>query len=231
MAAHGRHRVSVDHRGRGAWVLAHLGRDRRGERHGQARGGLAEDLAHARLVGGEARRVQEADGDGLHAFLDEPARDRAHLGLVERRDDTPVHRHPLGHVEAEVARDQRLGIADAEVVEVVAGLGADTQQVAEAAGDARALQHRVGDDGRRPEDPQRLAAHAARPREHFIDPLQHRQRRIGGRAEHLVDVHAAGVVQQREVGEGSAGVEAELHPAGVSSRNAAIACHSSAYVV
>jgi hypothetical protein len=46
-----------------------------------------------------------------------------------------------------------------------------------------------------------------------------------------VDVHAPGVVQQGEVGEGPAGIEGELQGTDPSSRSASTACHSSVYVV
>ena len=57
-----------------------------------------------------------------------------HGGLVEGRAHAAVDGHPLRHLQAQVARHQRGGLHDADVVELVLALAPDLERVAEALG-------------------------------------------------------------------------------------------------
>jgi hypothetical protein len=58
---------------------------------------------------------------------DEPA----HVAFVERLHDCAVGRDALGHVEAQMTRDERFGKLKVQIVEIETMLAADLHRVAE----------------------------------------------------------------------------------------------------
>src|SRR5437763_447802 len=79
---------------------------------------LGQDRRRAPLVVGGAVGVEEADRGGLHALAPGPAREPAHLVLVQRPVDGPAGEHALVHLPAPPARDERLRQLEEEVVQV-----------------------------------------------------------------------------------------------------------------
>ena len=165
---------------------------------------------------GIAIGVQEADGDRLDAVGDQALRHRAHFGGVERRQHVAVAVHALRHLQPMAARHQRVGEAQEQVVDVVALLGAHLEDVAEAArgdqaepraaaldqgvGDQRRAVHHVADVGKR--EPSRL--------QQFGEPLERADRWVVRRGQALVQADVVALrVEQDEVGEGAADVEAD----------------------
>src|SRR5207249_3797381 len=57
---------------------------------------------------------------------------RIHRAGIERAPDAAVGLDTLGHLEAQVARHERLGLGDGEVVELVLPLAPDLERVGEA---------------------------------------------------------------------------------------------------
>jgi hypothetical protein len=115
------------------------------------------------------------------------------------------------------ARHQWIGILDVQIVEIVAPFIADAQHVLKAGGrnearlDALALEDGVCDNGGRAKHLKSIQIDAAaEPDEQFGYALDNRFRRVLRRAQHLVQVQLAIVVQQREIREGTAGIECEL---------------------
>ena len=214
---HQRPCVGVDRRGGCAVVLAdfraHAGR----QRHADAGQVLAQQRADALLVPGVAVAVQQA-----HRDRPDPARldgvgNLLHALLVQRHQHVAVHRHPLDRTEAVHARYQRFRELQLQVIQVVAALGADAQDVLETIrGDQRrrraaAFQHRVGDHRGRAEDRGHVAAPSLAHLQQLVDALQHRAGRVVGRAQYLVGMHDPGIVEQCQVGERAAGIESEFH--------------------
>ena len=128
-----RPRVGVQHRRRGAVVVAHLrqqiARRRDVGRRAAARG---RDRARARSCPGFGGRVHERDRDGLDALAAEGLAGRAHVVERERRDllARPVDA-PLD-AQAQEARDERRGRLQAVVVRLLAQAVAQRERVAEA---------------------------------------------------------------------------------------------------
>jgi hypothetical protein len=165
-------------------------------------------------VGRVDEGVQEADRDAFDPLVAQRRNQRADGLLVERAQDRAGVVEPLGHRQAQVARHQRLGQGDAEVVLVVAALVAHREHVAEALGGeqggacARALDHRVGGErGAVDDHAERGGANAGfvQDRPHA---LQHALLGRGWGRQGLDGVAAAGVFE-REVGEGAADVHGE----------------------
>ena len=113
---------------------------------------LARDLGRAPLVGRVGVGVYEVDDQGLAARVAKSDDGRAELVFVEREDDPPLCVHALGHVEPQLARNQRLE-APRETPSAGPGAPAELEGVAESAGGdepalrALAFQDRVGGDG------------------------------------------------------------------------------------
>ena len=89
--------------------------------------------------------------------------------LLEFRDDVAAGGDAFADAEAVRAADERIGILDVQVVEVVAALVADAQHVLEAVGrdeaglDALAFQNRVRDHRGRPQNLQVLDGRSTAP--------------------------------------------------------------------
>src|SRR5262249_9002964 len=153
---------------------------------------------------------------GGPARLDEGARLRLHRPRVEAAPHAAVGLHALRHLEAEVARHERLGPRDGEVVQLVLPLAADFEGVREALGGegagARALAFDEGGGEQRRGVPPAgdLARLDAPLAQRGLYPGRHRARGIVVGGEHLAIHLAAGVViVDHEVREGAADVDAE----------------------
>ncbi len=198
-------------------VLPDLGDDLVGERDEELRELPPDQLGHRPLVGRVPVGVEEADGQRLDAAVHQPGHLAAHLGQVDGHDHRPVAGHPLVRLAAELPRHQRLGEAEEEVVDVVPLLGAGFKNVPEAArrqeADPRALapDDGVGDErGAVDQEPHLGAVHAGRPQQ-LLEPGQDAEGRVLRRGEALVDPHRARPrVEQDEVREGAADVEADV---------------------
>ena len=141
---------------------------------------------------------------------------RADVGIAERPDDLARWADALGHLEAQLARHQRLGIVGLQIEDLGPGLAADLEQVVEAGGGderdlaAAPLDQRVGGDrGAVGEKGEAALGHKR------AQPLQDGARGIVGRGGDLVRARLAGLlVHQEEVGEGAADVHSQrrTHP-------------------
>ena len=78
--------------------------------------------------------MEEDDGEGGDALGGKSCRCLEHGGLVEGHAHVAVHAHALRHLQPQVARYQRKGLYDLDVVELVFALAADLERVAEALG-------------------------------------------------------------------------------------------------
>ncbi len=209
VAAHQRRDGGIDDRRRRALVLAVFGQDIGGEGDVDVGQPGADGRADALLMLRSQEGEQQADGHRLDArrrhLFD-------HLGqrrLVQRRDDFTVRANPLSHLEAPFARHQRRRLVGNEGVEVGPVLPPDFQHVGEACrGDQRRrraapLQQGVGGHGAAVDDagPVRRAARR--------QPIEHRPRRVIGRARLLMQPQPPGLVHPDEVGERAAGVDAD----------------------
>ncbi len=201
----------VDGRGRAALELAVLGQELGPYRDvgvGPERGG---DLARLALVRVVDVRVHEVDHQGLDALPAQPQDRLAHLVRSQRRDHEALGVDALVHLEAEIARDQRLEVA-LEPVGRGARAPAQLQHVAEAArGDepgagALALEQRVGRGGRPVDDDRHLGRARRGPGQRALDPaglVGHGRRNLGHPDQ------ARGLVDEHQVGEGAADVDAD----------------------
>ena len=208
--------VGVGDGGGGAFELADLGGDLARDRHDHAREPLLEPGAHGVLVLRVGEGVHEHDGARLDALRGELGDERLEAGGVERGEHLAAGVHPLGGLEASVARDQGVGEADLEVVDVVAHLAAQLEDVAEAArgdergGGALPLEQRVRDERGGVDRGLDVAAVGARGVQQVSPPLHHRARGGLGRGQHLVGADGARLgVDEDEVGERAADVETE----------------------
>ena len=131
-----------------AQLRHHIGR----KRNEQVREFAFDQCAYGLLVCRIGIGVQEADRDGLDAVIDELAHSRAHFAGIERRDNAPVAVQPFADFEPVAARNERVGKAQEQVVDVVALLGPHFEAVAEALRREQAkfraapLDDRVGDE-------------------------------------------------------------------------------------
>jgi hypothetical protein len=143
------------------------------------------------------------------------------MRLIERRVDLAGVAHALGDFEAQVARHQRLGLVDLDVVEVGSLLAADLQKVTKAVGgdkaglDAAMLDEGIGrhrgavaeiDDrsGRMVAGLGRCAAHA------LLHALGNAARRIVRRRRNFPGLDPPRLlIEQADVGEGAARVYAD----------------------
>ncbi len=205
----------VDHRGRGALVLADLGRDlvRGGEIEVGMR--LGDRRGRGLLVRRVGVGVQEDDGERLHARGDQLRRLRQQRRFVERDQRIALGVHALGHFEPEVARRQRVRLGDEDVVELVFTLAADLQRVAKALGRDQAGDRALALDQRIGEQRSRVDGAVDRGRRNFtVERLFHPGDDaaggvvVGGQLLRLVDLPGR-LVENDDVGEGAPDVDSE----------------------
>ena len=211
-----RHDRRIEHRGARALVLAELRVDLARDREvAEVR---REQLPERLLVRGIGVGVQQADRDALDPVRLQLGDERPHLVGRERRQDIALRVHPLGHLEAQVPRHERIRLGgQVEAVEMRAVLPRDLEHVAEPArGDEAHGRDAPLDDGI---GDQRRAVREERPRaglglEHG-EPVQHARggRRRSGR--HLARAHGPGGIPGHEVREGAAHVDADASTGGV----------------
>ena len=213
------HRLGVGvHRRRGpALVLAHVPEDL--GRAGDVQVGElgAHELARRGLVYRIGVGVQEADGERLDAGgFDEVAHGRPGALGVQGLDHLSVVTYPLRNLPAQAPRNERIGPCEPEVEQVVALLEAHVEDVAEPRGDQHAglrtptFDDRVGDQGGAVGDGLDFRhGHVLAPEEGG-GAFDHRNGWVGRRGEALRHRDlAAALVEQREVGERPADVDAE----------------------
>jgi len=140
----------------------------------------------------------------------------AHAVEIERGDDLAVAVDALGDLQAAAAGDQGFGVLQEQVVNIVALLGAHFDDVAKSGGcdqaelRAAALDQRVGDQGGAVHDLADIRKLQAGRGDDLGQALQRADGRVlrGGEAFVQSDIRALGI-EQNEVGEGAADVEAD----------------------
>jgi len=158
--------------------------------------------------------MQKTDGDGPDAAVAQMPGDPRHAVFIEWHDRPPIGGHALDDAEASVAWNQWIGVLDTQVIKVVAAFGADSQHVLEAVRgqeggpDALALQYGVRDHRGGAQDLQAFLRRShIRTDQKFADTLNDGIGGIGRRAEHLVEMEHAGIVNECEIRECAACVE------------------------
>ena len=177
----------------------------------------AHELARRVLVHGVGVRVQEADGERVDAGrLDQVADRRTGALQVQGCDHPSVVIHPLRHLPAQAPGYERVGPCESEVEQVVALLEAHVEDVAEPRGHQHAgpraapLDDRVGDQRRAVRDRLDLDHGHVLAAQQGGGAFDDRNRGVGGGGEALRHSDlAAAFVEQREVGERAADVDAE----------------------
>ena len=153
VALHQRPHVGVDGGGGAALVFLLLSQDLARERDREVGQLGAEDLSHTLLVLGASVCVEQADRDGLDAQLAQSLRELPDLVVPQRPEHLPAGAHPLVHLEAQLALDERRRLRPEEVVQVRHAHAAQLEHVAEPSGrqerrpGAAALEDGVRRDG------------------------------------------------------------------------------------
>ena len=206
----------IHRRGGAALIFAEFRQQRMPERDVFVGPQGARDLAGAQLVRRVGVGVQEVDDEALAASRDQRVHRRRQRRLVERGHHLAACIHALGHLEAQLARDDRLEGAG-HAVGLGPGAPAQLERVAEAArgdqpdlGDL-ALQHRVGGGRGAVDDQVEIGGRHAG----CGDRLQHAGGLVGGRGRDFrqPDVLAARArFIQQQVREGPADIDADNPP-------------------
>ncbi len=208
--------VGVGDGRRRALELADLGRHlvRRGrEDLGMTLGDEANGLG---LVARVRVGVKEHHRERAHAAVGQSLDRRHELIAIERPADGAIGVDTLAHLEPQIARDQRLGLGDVEVVELELSLAPDLERVAESGrrdqpGDgALALDEGVGEERRRVHDAREVSRLERPVSENRRDARDHGTDRVVVGRQHLAAPLASGVVVvHHDVGEGAADVDSE----------------------
>ncbi len=219
IAADHRLDIGIERGDDGAFVFAKAGIDLARQRHRDLRPLARDQRPRPALVRGVEEGEQKADRDRFHPVRHQGRNGVAHRALVQRHQHATLRVDALDDLLAPSARQQEYRGRRAQLRRIhrVADLPADLQHVAEAGGREQAdagtlfFQHRVGadrgavDDAR---DPMRRDAALV------DDPAQtgdDRLARIGGRGGNLEQARGFAVCPGDDVGEGAAGVDADLH--------------------
>jgi hypothetical protein len=142
--------VGVGDRGRGSLELPDLGRHLRRYGHRKMREVTPNHVGYCSFVGRIAVGMQEADGDGLDAFVGEIQHLFSDGVEVGSPQGLAVARHPLAYFYPPSTGHQRSRVLEEEVVDVVALLAPHLKHVLKAAGgeqrgfDPTPLYDRVG---------------------------------------------------------------------------------------
>ena len=174
-------------------------------------------LARRLLVGGIGIGVQEADGERFDAGrFDEVADGLPGAFEVQGLDDSSVVTHAFADLSAQATRNERLGPGDSQVEQVVALLESHVEDVAKPRGHQHACRRsapfddRVGDQRRAVGDGLHLGNRHALALQQGGGAVDDRDGRVSRRGEALQHRDLAAVfVEQREVGERPANVDAE----------------------
>ena len=208
--------VGVGRGGGGALVLADLRRHLVRGRHRDAGMALRDQPRRLLLVAWVGVGMQKHHRDRLDPGLRQRVGSRGQHARVQAPRDPAVGPRALGHLEAQVARHERLGLGDGQVVELVLPLAPDLERVREAFGGdeaghrALALDQRVGEQGGGVDGPGERGGIEPGLSEQPRRARGHRARRIVVGGEDLAAPPPAGVVVVRhQVGEGPADVDPE----------------------
>jgi hypothetical protein len=165
------------------------------------------------LVAGVSVRMQEADGDGLHAIPTEIVEDRGQPGEVERLHLDALIRDAAGQLAPQIARHERLRLLVVEVEEIRPVASGDFQRIAKTLRgdqpdlDALAFGQRVDDHGGAVrQEIDRLGIDAALFQHVEHTRLEVRRRRVGFGRDHPLLAGAMIGLEADQVGEGAADV-------------------------
>ena len=196
-----------------ALVFPHLRADLARKRNHRPRQPLGQNLAHHLLMGVVLVGMQQPHRDRGEAGQLQPLRQRLDLGPLQRDQHIALRIHPLAQRIAELARQQRLGQGQVQVVLLEPALGAHLDDVAKAlGGDQRCLRpapldQRIGRQRRAMDD----LLHVAQPDARLgADPVNALRDGVLGRGiggQHLGGKGGA-IDFQHHVGEGAANVDA-----------------------
>ena len=208
--------VGVRDGGRGPLVLPDLGADVARQDDRPFEPALAKGIADRVLVHRVQVGVEQADGDRLHLLLREKACKLSDAGGLRRALDPAGRVEAFLDLEAKAPRHEGGGKLDEEVVDVIAGLPAELEDVAEPGrGDEGGPRPRPLDDGVRCLGGRmdHLAhggrVHRARPEEP-PDPLDGPRRKVSARREYLLGrEHRPPAVHEDDVGERPPDVDAD----------------------
>jgi len=146
----------------------------------------------------------------------EPLRALRDLFAVQAHLYAAVGAQPLADLQSQIARHQRLGLGDVEVVQLELPLAADLQRVGEAGGGdepgdgATALDERVGEERGGVHDAREVARGQAMLAQQALDAGGDGARGIVRRRQHLaVQLAAAPVIVDDDVGKGATDVDPE----------------------
>jgi len=177
---------------------------------------LADDAPRRFLMRGIEEAVEKTDCDGFGTCVAQNADRVAHRGLVECGFDAPVVAQSLRHFAAQPALDQHGRFVRLKIVKFGAFLPADFEQVAKAvAGDqtgrgTTVLDQRIGRHCRAVAEIGNIACLRGDLGERFANPHCDRVRGIsGGRGNFPNRDLAALFVEQADIGEGAAGIDAD----------------------
>jgi hypothetical protein len=208
--------VGVDGGGGRALVLADLRRHLVGGRRRDFGMALGDEPDRLDLVAGIGVGVQEDDGDRRDTAPPEPAEPDGELNRVERLPHAAVGLRPLVDLEAEVARDEGLGLGDVQIIELELALPPDLEGVREpgrrdqSRAGARALDEGIGEERGRVHDPRHARRIDACCLEQGDDAGPDGTGGIVVGGEDLLAPLASGVVVvDHDVGERAADVDAE----------------------
>jgi hypothetical protein len=210
--------VGVQDSGRGALVLADLGKHLVRRRHGDTGQRSPHHLGGASLIRGVAVGVEETDGHRLDACCPQALDRSLHAGRIHRLQDLARGIRPLADAEAQAAAHDGLGHAHLQVVEVVSVLAPDLQHVLEPRGGeerrarARELDDRVGDERGAVHDVGDVAWRDTGLGQDCPDAFEEAAQRVVRGRQDLGERGSARRVEQGEVSERAADVDPEAIP-------------------
>ena len=207
--------VCIDHRRAGALVLVDLRQQLRRGRHRNSRQSLRQESACRILVRGIDVGVDEAHRDRVHLLGRDARSDPRKFRSIERLDDLAASGGPLAHLEPQPPLDERIRLAETQVVQARRAEASDLQHVAESArgherhAHAAPLDDRVGGDGRAVGELGDRAGVDFDLTQELADALLDRAAVVVRRGEHLAaEQHAIGG-EEHDVGERAADVDAK----------------------
>ena len=131
---HQRLDIGVGDGGVEAFVFPHLGRDLRGQRDHDARQSFRKNLGNHPFVGVVHVGMQQAHGDAFIPRLAQVVGQSLDLGPVQRDQRAAIGVQPFADGVAAIARQQRIGKLQVEIILFEPAFGAHLDHVAEAFG-------------------------------------------------------------------------------------------------